>query len=404
MNQAAHLWPLLTAAVALAQLDRLKKGNERINLDAREAIMWLDEVTSMPAIETSGRVQLEGVDQAYTTWEEVEQFLLPETLLSMEDTESEEDADYPEYLESSFAQLDVSDDTSISSSHSLDDPPKTPQSAESALSIRKAKLANGDAKAPAAVINSPNRTARNSVDIPRTGKPPKGTIPISLRPLFNHILWTINNDTNPNAALANFILLTNDHTKQMIAQKFGVRAKRLEQLRDAVAREDREYRNHLVVNKLESADPKPTISTEKAEKGTLEQKDADRSKSNSSNDEADSEDEDVVLLKRAPRGPQAQTANNQRVFDPNEFGRVNQHHGPRGGRGGFGAFRGRGASPRGRGGFASRGGFGPPGPPFRAPPAPRHDPNQPIDPNSFSRPSVRVSNARGARKKLWEPN
>lgn len=450
-NDAIRLFvPLHT----LAQLHRLKKGSERLNADALETVKWLDEITSMPAVETSGRVQLEGVDEAYATWAEVEEFLLPETLLSMEDTESDED-DYQEDLESSFNALDVSDGTSMSSTHSLEDAPKTPQSSHSrcsidsapfnhkaealtaespnqtarnsgspecAASIENAKLGNAspynpkvnlenippfNPKANALLIESPNRTARNSTELPRSEKPklPKSVVPVYLQPLFNHILWRIHKETNPDAALESFILLTNDQTKQNIAPKFGIRAKRLEQLRDAVSREEREYRNRLTVYKLESEEPKPRVMAEKP----IEQKAARPKSSHSTHSKAeiDSDDEDVVLLKRAPRGPQAQTAsvNGQRVWDPNEFGRTNQLHGPRGGRGGHASPRGGRGVPRGgRGGFAPRGSYAPPGPTFRAPPAPRHDPNQPIDPDSFTRPVPRASPMRGARRKLWEPN
>ncbi|KAF2467270.1 uncharacterized protein BDR25DRAFT_235383 [Lindgomyces ingoldianus] len=385
----------------LAQLDRLKKGSERINADARDAIKWLDDITSMPA----GHVQLEGAEEIFPTWDEVESFLLPETLLSMEDTESDED-DYPEDLESSFNPLDASDETSMSSTHSLDDRPKTPQSPES-FATGDSKLENRspyNPKASALVLESPDRTARNSTELARSQKSPKSTVPAYLQPLFNHILWRIHNEKNPNAALESFILLTNDPTKQMIAQRFGIRAKRLEQLRDAVGREDREYKNRLTLYKIESEAAKPQAPIEETttEHNTI----AERPKSSHSRvADPNSDDEDVVLFKRAPRGPQAQNINGQRVFDPNEFGRVNQHAGGRGGRGGQGGPRGRGGPRGGRGGFAPRGAYVPPGPTFRAPPAPRIvDPNQPIDPDSFSRPTLRASNVRGTRRKLWEPN
>ncbi|KAF2110149.1 hypothetical protein BDV96DRAFT_615446 [Lophiotrema nucula] len=388
----------------LTQLDRLKKGTERINTDAREAIKWLDDITSMPAVETTGRVQLEGVDEAYTTWEEVEQFLLPETLLSMDDSESDEE-DYNEELESSFNALDVSDETSMSSSHSMDDLPKSPRSPKSILSAGGFSNENSpphNPKAAALVLGSPNRTARNSAELARPETSPKGAVPAYLRPLFNHILWTINKEGNPDAALESFILLTNDPIKHNIAQKFGIRSKRLEQLRDAVGREDREYKNRQTLYKIESEGSKARVMSEQT---STESNKPDRPKSSHSKKEPDSDDEDVVLLKRAPRGPQAQLKN-QRVLDPNEFNRTNQQHfGPRGGRGGFSGPRGRGFAPRaGRGGFAPRGNYMPPGPPVRAPPASRVDPNAPIDPDSFTRPTPRVSNMRGTRRKLWEPN
>lgn len=359
----------------------------------------------MSSGDAADRVLLEGVDEAYSTWEEVEKFMLPETLLSMEDSESEDD-DYHEDLESSFNALDVSDETSMSSTQSLEDSvPKTPESPRSAMSKNKVVGHEEPAlkeKANDFPSSSPDRTARNSTESARGPRSPKRAVPDYLKPLFNHVLWRINKESNPDAALASFVLLTNDPTKQSIASKFGIRAKRLEQLRDTIAREDREYKNHLTLHKIES-------ESNIAKKNTpVTPKTAERPKSSHSTQdrpEEGSDDEDVVLFQRAPRGPAAIT-NNQRVWDPNDFGRTKQQQSPRGGRGAHVAPRGRGMpSPRGRGTFVPRGAYVPPGPPVRAPPAPRHDPNAPIDPNSFARPVVRVSPARGGSgRKLWEPN
>lgn len=391
--------PTLTIPLALTQLHRLKTGSERINADGREAVKWLDEITSVPG-DIADRVKLEGVDEAYPTWAEVEKFVLPETLLSMADSESDDEDEYHEDLESSFTALDLSDETSMSSTHSIEDAPKTPESPKSfpSTTIPMADEKRHPNKAAALVMNSPDRTARNSSELPRGEKASKSAVPAYLQPLFSHILWRINKEENPDAALESFILLTNDPTKQAIAQKFGIRAKRLEQLRDAVAREDREYRNHITMQQLEtqtSASPGAPKAAERPKSSHVPQ----------SKPVEDSDEEDAVLFK-APKGPAAIT-NNQRVFDPNDFGRTNQHHSPRGGRGGHVGARGRGGPPpfRGRGNFAPRGAYVPPGPAFRAPPAPRHDPNQPLDPNSFARPAPHASPARGGRgRKLWEPN
>jgi hypothetical protein len=397
-GQRHRQFPPLTVLPALTQLHRLKTGTERINADAREAVKWLDEITSVSG-EVANRVKIEGVEETYTTWAEVEKFILPETLLSMEDSESDED-DYHEDLESSFNALDVSDETSMSSTHSMEDAPKMPDSPMSSLSksARCTDEVNHDEKATALVMESPERTARNSSELRQSEKSPKGAIPVYLQPLFSHILWRINKEDNPDAALESFILLTNDATKQAIAQKFGIRAKRLEQLRDAVAREDREYRNHLTMQQLETQ----TTASPSAPKAAERPKSSHVAETKAVDD---SDEEDAVLFK-APKGPAA-TTNNQRVFDPNDFGRTNQQHSPRGGRGGHVAPRGRGGPPpfRGRGNFAPRGAYVAPGPAFRAPPAPRHDPNQPLDPNSFTRPTPRANPVRGGHgRKLWEPN
>lgn len=392
---------MLIVMLALTQLHRLTHGTERINSDAREAVKWLDEITSGPA-EVANRVQLEGVDEAYPTWAEVQKFLLPETLLSMDDSESDDD-EYHEDLESSFTALDVSDETSMSSTHSLEDTPKVPESPKSFRSKTNDSFSQFEntRKVAALARDCPDRTIHSSGELPRIEKPHKGAVPVHLQPLFSHILWRINKEDNPDAALESFILLTNDANKQIVAQKFGVRAKRLEQLRDAVAREDREYRNHLTMQQLENQamNPGDTLHTPKA---------AERPKSSPANEPKpvdNSDDEDVVLFQRAPRGPAAAT-NGQRVFDPNEFGRTNTSQ-ARGGRGNHNSARGRGGPPpfRGRGNFVPRGAYVPPGPTVRAQPAARYDPNQPLDPNSFARPTPRASPARGGRgRKLWEPN
>ncbi|KAJ4326352.1 hypothetical protein N0V94_000027 [Neodidymelliopsis sp. IMI 364377] len=389
----------------LTALHRLKNGNERINADAREAVKWLDEITSMSSGDAADRVLLEGVEEEYNTWEEVEKFMLPETLLSMEDSESDDD-DYHEDLESSFNALDMSDESSMSSTHSIDDTaPRTPESPRSMMGKSKSGSQETAARKEdlnASAMESPDDTTRNGTESARGVRSPKRAVPTYLKPLFNHVLWRINKESNPDAALATYILLTNDPTKQMIAQKFGIRAKRLEQLRDTVAREDREYKNHMTLHKIESESSIAKGATPATPKA------AERPKSSHSvQDKPDegSDDEDVVLFQRAPRGPAAAT-NNQRIWDPNEFGRTNQQQSPRGGRAGHSAPRGRGApSPRGRGAFVPRGAYVPPGPPVRAPPAPRHDPNAPIDPNSYARPVPRASPARGGSgRKLWEPN
>lgn len=331
--------------------------------------------------------------------------MLPQTLLSMDDSDSDED-DYHEDLESSFNALDMSDGTSMSSTHSLADvTPKAPDSPRSMMG--KSKVAGQEAATKnehgyGTASESPDRTARNSSESTRGATSPKRAVPTYLKPLFNHVLWRINKESNPDAALASYILLTNDPTKQMLASKFGIRAKRLEQLRDTVAREDREYKNHMTLHKIESE------SNLAKKNAPVTPKAAERPKSShAAQDKVEdgSGDEDVVLFQRAPRGPAA-TTNTQRVLDPNDFGRANHQQSLRGGRGGHVAARSRGMpSPRGRGAFVPRGAYVAPAPQIRAPPAPRHDPNAPIDPNSFARPVPRASPARGGSgRKLWEPN
>lgn len=354
-------------------------------MDAREAIKWLDDITSLPNVQTTGRVQLQGAEELYTTWAEVEKFLLPETLLSMEDSESDDDS-LVEDMEHSLTIADQSDEASMSSMHSVDDRPKTPSSPRSAYSSESPNARNIALYKEAGSVTSvecPNRTARNSTELPREAKFSKSVVPARLQGLFNHVLWRINQESNVESAFQSYILLTNDPLKQTIGQRFGVRAKRLEQLRDAVGREDRDYKARMMLFKKESEGHAVGLEAPVATNG------APRKRSISVEPkEPDSDEEDVVLFKQPPRGPQ--TTNGQRVMDPNDFGRTPIPAPARGGRGGSRGMRG------GRGTYAA-----PTAP--RTPTIPRTDPNQPIDPDSYARPPPRVAAIRGGRRKLWEP-
>jgi hypothetical protein len=384
-------------------------------------MVWLDTVTSDPS--TENRVHLEGGDETYVTWTAVEEFLLPETLLSINDFDSDDGSDYVEDLDTSFANLDVSDGTSLSSSHSLDDRPKTPPSPTRAFPVSdvNVQIQNGNATS-IPMKGTPSRATRNAHDMLRPNGSSKPTVPKHLRPLFSHILWLIHREINPDSALESYILLTNDPAKQAIAQRFGIKAKRLEQLRDIVAREDLEYRNHLLFNKKESGELAPSGSVEGIHKKSKAEErlkssnsNISRNLNNENNGEVDSddEDEDEIVFRPVSRGSQAQKTNSQRVWDPNDFARTNAPRGGRGGRargGSVGPPRGRGGAARGRGGFQSRGAYVAPGASFRpttAPPAPRSvpDSNAVLNPDSYDRPPPpRVSGGRGGRRKLWEPN
>lgn len=213
--------------------------------------------------------------------------------------------------------------------------------------------------------------SRNSSRANKDGKPEqkrKSVVPALLQPFFNHVIWRIHHEQNPDIPPESFILLTNDPRKQAIAQRFSVRAKRLEQMRDIIGREERDFKNRQAWIKKEEQEAIAPPN------------------------ELKSEDEDEVVFKRTPASKSK--AGQQPVFDPNEFGRSQHAPTPRGGgRGGRGAHRG-------------RGNFTTPAPSTpRAPAtAPRSaEPTGPIDPDSYARPPPVTRSLRGGRRKLWEP-
>lgn len=263
---------------------------------------------------------------------------------------------------------------------------------------------------------------------------PSSGVPVKMRPLMNYILWRIHQELDPIAALESFIFLCNDENKAKVGQGFGVRTKRLEELRNAVGREDREFKNRLFLQKKEHLQGTQNGVQAPAVTAPAVQPAAGITAITTDGQIDDGEESDEVVFKPPPKAPAAMlpapSATNGNVMDPDAFGRtpasqrlhaaqqtttppsprqnhVQPHQSPRGNhalpfapRGSFrgnirGSPRGRGAfAPRGRGGFASGNG-------------PREAtgvlPNGQIDPNSFSRPNTgRGGFARGGRR-LWVP-
>ncbi|KAF2402907.1 hypothetical protein EJ06DRAFT_519890 [Trichodelitschia bisporula] len=403
MNGSVRLFiPLHT----LERLKRLQKHNDRVGTDAKDVLFWLDDTTTNPDEVlnpgAASRVHLQGGFEEYATWAEVEVFLLPETLLSHESEIL--DAQLSDGL--ADLHLDTcSDHESVNSRSSNELRSKSPSSPTSLYS----------SNSPGTVHASPFKTPKSGKLIQPigTGRPvhqkaessassssaetqiqtPQQSVPNHLKPFFNYILWRIHQEANADAALESFILITNDSLKQTIAQRFGIRVKRLEQMRNIIAREERDYKNRLQMYTKESEKSKvktPTLPRRRLSPPQTVEKPVAAEK------EPDSDEDEVVLTRQPPKSPQAMAA--RPVWDPNTFARTTQGATPRGGRGGLHGARGSSrGTPRGRG----RGHYTPQPQqqaPAKAVPA---DPNQPIDPDSFSRPSTRT---RGGQRRLWEPS
>ena len=366
----------------------------------RETLHWLDDITSkFPNI-----VTLQGADETYEQWAEVEKFVVPRTLFSendhAEDVATEADSattpepaslaklalvGAPQKAPASSAGTDGTRSLSPSSFHSqrsslsAPSPPTSPIK-ESAFSTNSVSAQSG-----------PSNTASSS------------SVPSPLQPLFNYILWRIHQEVDPVAALESFIFLCNDQRKVNYAKGFEIKTKRLEQLREAINREDRDFKNRMA---LLNRDGQNGIVTTPAKQ-----------------DEDDDDDEDnEVVFKPPPRAPAAMLPKQQQaqpqanVMDPDAFGRNTQsangqgfspkqqhstpgqakrgafpnQFGPRGNN--RGTFRG---NQRGRGNFNAPA-FG------QSARAEAGMPNGQIDPNSFTRPRGGGYTGRGGRK-LWVP-
>jgi hypothetical protein len=360
-----------------------------VSTDAEEAIQWLDNITSDSDNPASKLVHLEAPLQLFEKWTEVEKFMLPETLLSMESDNPAES----EILTDSLADLRMDampDNASVSSQESVDARTSSPISVYSAASpgllnaspYREAKAVQPIGHGRPSHKKSDSNVSSTSTDHTITKRT---VVPKSLQPFFNHLLWRINQGADFAETMESYILVTNDAFKQQIGQRFGVRCKRLEQLREIIAREERDIRNREQLLKKENQTPVKEATTE--------------TEVNGSDDKVSDDDDDEVVFKRPPpKAPQAM--NGKQVVDPNSFGGRNQNISTRGGRGVYRGARGSPASNsnnRGGGNFSPRN---------TTPTAPRKTPvdlTKPIDPDSYARPTSARGVARGGRRRLWEP-
>ena len=388
----------LTVCIALDQLSRQKSAGNRHGDDVRETLQWLDDATT----KYPHAVTLQGGDQYYQRWAEVERFTVPRTLFSEQDHIEDEDLNAPaEDLPEATTKLSLSDRRAspVSSAASIRSATAT---ASSTQSVRSSVSPVSPPTSPAKASSSPAKPAASLNAAAATPLPESAMTPIRLQPLFNYILWRIHQELDPVAALESFIFLCNDPQKVHFAKGFDIRCKRLEQLREATSREDRDFRNRMSMQNREnqqSATPAANANDHDA-------------------------DDDEVVYKPPPRGPAAMQKPATNIIDPNAFGRtpiarpaaqpeqlalppksphfanaalgrgsVNPGFAPRGG-----SMRGNFRGSRGRGGFvpAGRGGFAPN---IRTPEQPS---SSQIDPDSFSRPRSGGFAGRGARK-LWVP-
>jgi len=393
---------------ALEELSRQKGAKNRHAEDVRETLQWLDEATSKhPDV-----VTLQGADETYERWAEVERFAVPRTMFSEQDYEPEHDEDAAEEPVNnttlnkprlSAQNLDASFSSAASDlTRSL--------SPSSSRSVRSSASAVSPPTSPSKITLSPRQNLAAVAEVSSRPQSSSDSVPQPLQPLFNYILWRVHQEVDPVAALESFIFLCNDPMKVNFAKGFDIKTKRLEQLREAVGREDRDHKNrqNLLIRETQNQAPN------KVESGNEQ-----------------SQDDEVVFKPAVPKAPAAMLQKQSNVIDPNTFGRgpqpkssvpikdlpngtpksprathtVPQRGSPRGAhalpfaprgnmRGGpRGNFRG---SVRGRGNFGSAH--------TSTFVTDKATPDGQIDPDSFSRPDPRagISGNRGGRK-LWVP-
>lgn len=333
--------------IALDQLDKIRKDGGYLSSDANRVIYWLDLVTSETSAQ-SARIYLQGVNESYSHWVEVEKFLICKKPMLKEVQERNVDKLENE-ISSKLNIHDSSDMNSTTSSCSIGVRSKSPSSPRSLYSSTSASLM---LSSPCKEDKSSSTSKSRAQQVASSHKAQEQSIPLPLQTFFNHAVWRMNHMSDLDNS-SPYVLLTNDPKKIEAASCFNFRVVRLEQLRKMLAI-DRSSSDTFEENSL------------KENKAALDDM------------------EEVVVLKRNPKDKNRMAP---KVSDPNQFerqlrsikgrGRGRQRGGTRG-------------SVKGRGGSSLN--------------ATTQTISKPIDPDSFIRMSPNARRGFGGRRKLWEPS
>lgn len=275
--------------LALERLHALKRAGNQVAINAREAVRFLDRVTSGKDNIAAERVVLQGPMEQYERWEDAEKFFLPEFEEEPETIDHGVDSDGQVSLEKrapdsakdnkrnvasgsdDLSQMLLnklnfkkdSDAVSTNSAGTHSGPASRTSSRSSRTSPECANShgdMNGEGPKPnrAARANGHQRTASGTA-IP--------TVPLVLRPLLSAILWRLHDGPDASNVAKSCILISNDVVVQSWAQKFGIGVKNIHQLRTSIQYEEREYKNRCkYVEKTQgtgagaAAEPKALLS------------------------------------------------------------------------------------------------------------------------------------------------
>ena len=297
---------------ALGRLNALRNINCPVRDDAQTALQWLDDITTITASHSEGRVELQGPDDQYRTWQEVERYLLPDTPFSRTNGQGQQRIDaLSKMIDRGLNVSDFPSSTrTLGAKHS---PSASLVSSTSSMESTEADVLN-DADESSMVLSAHG-------------------IPPAIRPLLNFIVWRTHYQENVTFGSQKYILVTNDPIIQKQASKFGVRAKLLGQLANILAKEG------IKPQKANGLQPAHALSSDwgdsfKDPNQTFDVPDEVRGhhKKEDVKDQSDDEDQVVFDPSKRPGSSRGQanaanklSRNTLNVIDPEHFGRNNDY-------------------------------------------------------------------------------
>jgi hypothetical protein len=289
----------------------LKKDSSQIGINAREAVKFLDRVTSGKDGLSEEAIVLQGPDEEYNTWDEVEEHLVKEQ------GEPESAAAAVDKVPATQATCTVAEQVTRQ---------KVPESVGSPLSqmlLNKLNFAKEpdalsiSSTPPASPSSSGPQSSKTSPEVKsvKLAEQEASIVPPVLKPLLNSVVWyTYRKSRDHNAPEVTF--LTNSAETASLARNFGIMPKNIHQLRTLIGLEEQEAKNHSKYEKKHpppsstvlaetAADPKPLFKYEE-------------------DSDVDDDAEDVVVFQ--PRGRGIRGNNSARTSPVTPVRGMNGHH------------------------------------------------------------------------------
>ncbi|OKL63102.1 hypothetical protein UA08_01221 [Talaromyces atroroseus] len=275
----------ITLFVPLYTLERLqapKRGGSQVAINSREAVRFLDRVTSGKDNIPAERIILQGPMEQYENWADAEQYFLPEFQDEADEHNAEVEGDVL-----STPKVEVGVKANGSARKSEQKGPGLPGLPSDLSQMLLSKL-NFKEPAPVDIKSSvslpsigtqSDEGSRTSSRSSRSGpeyaehnatQPGRGhqrttsssssspPIPTALRPLFSALLWRLHQDQASTGVPQNLTLVSNDRDIQIWAEKFGILTKNIHQLRTAIQYEEKEFKNRVkYAEKTQHVNPSP---------------------------------------------------------------------------------------------------------------------------------------------------
>ncbi|KEF52608.1 uncharacterized protein A1O9_11451 [Exophiala aquamarina CBS 119918] len=218
---------LVVPLYTLERLRILKKDSSQIGQNARKAVKFLDKTTSSRGDLPHDPVILQGPDDQYPTWAEVEAHYINDALktnpvvgeddsICTMDTKQEKDAEVrlkeTTPAGGALSQL-LLDKLNFAKDPNMTSPTSTPPLSPSSSGLQSSKT-------------SPEVKSASIV------KQDQAPVPPSLKPLLNPVVWYMHE--NKATIGDHFFLLTNSADTIHLARDFGIPTKNIHQLRSAL--------------------------------------------------------------------------------------------------------------------------------------------------------------------------